>query len=124
MSQWKQGFIDPNINQYYYYNNNVIVFNAPSIDKSTSTNVLIDSDNIGLLKNYKWYVEKNDVIYTIVNGSYYLLHRIVSKAAKGTFVKHKNKKNNDNRKSNLLITDKKPINRRILAIKKKTKSSK
>lgn len=71
--------------------------------------VIVDAEDQYLGQMYRWHRDANGYIYAkvTVNGDeeHWLLHRVVTKCRKGEVVDHKNHNRNDNRKSNLRVTN-------------------
>ncbi len=64
---------------------------------------IIDMEDIGLCKGYKWSLTKDKYVLTYKNGMYIYLHRFLLDAKEGEYVDHINFNTLDNRKSNLRI---------------------
>lgn len=64
---------------------------------------LIDSEDIWIMKKYKWNINSNGYASAKVNGKNIRLHRLLMNPPKGMDIDHINRNRLDNRKENLRI---------------------
>lgn len=75
--------------------------------KNKKVEVLIDDEDFEKVKQYNWWIKKNNYVYTNTRGSKnrtsIYLHRLIVECPEGKDVDHINHNPLDNRKSNLRV---------------------
>lgn len=66
---------------------------------------LVDSEDINLVKQYKWHFVKHGYAESVTKGKHIYMHRLITNAPKGKEVDHINGDKLDNRKKNLRLVN-------------------